>query len=119
QSYYQKDAAATFHSMLKQLGLTASDVTMETYHLQPLTAMHTDTDMGSSNGVAAPSNPMYTYILGGIAIFILLIACINFINLTITRSIKRAKEIGIRKVVGSGKKQLIIQFMGESILQCL
>lgn len=51
--------------------------------------------------------------------FILTIACINFINLTIARSAKRAKEIGIRKVVGGGRQQLIIQFLGESFLLCL
>src|SRR6202043_1854767 len=50
---------------------------------------------------------------------ILLIACINFVNLTIARSLKRAKEIGVRKVIGSSRKQLIIQFLGESFLLCL
>jgi putative ABC transport system permease protein len=61
---------------------------------------------------------MYAYILSGIALFILLIACINFVNLTVARSVKRAKEIGIRKVVGGDRTQLIIQFLGESFLLC-
>ena len=61
---------------------------------------------------------MYSYILSGIALFILIIACINFINLTVARSVKRSKEIGIRKVVGSGRRQLILQFLGESFLLC-
>ena len=61
---------------------------------------------------------MYSYILSGIAIFILLIACINFINLSIARSLKRAKEIGVRKVIGSDRGQLMWQFMGESFLLC-
>ena len=64
------------------------------------------------------SNPMYSYILSGIALFILLIACINFVNLTVARSVKRAKEIGIRKVVGGDRKQLIMQFLGESFVLC-
>jgi putative ABC transport system permease protein len=81
--------------------------------------MHLDKAISSGNGISATSNPVYSYILSGIALFILLIACINFINLTIARSLKRAKEIGIRKVVGSNKKQLIIQFMGESIILCM
>ena len=54
-----------------------------------------------------------------IAVFILLIACINFINLSTARSEKRAKEVGIRKVAGAQKLSLIIQFVGESILLAL
>lgn len=59
------------------------------------------------------------YIFSIVAIFILLIACINFINLTTARSAERAKEVGIRKVVGALKKQLSKQFIGESIILCL
>jgi putative ABC transport system permease protein len=56
------------------------------------------------------------YIFASIAVFILLIACINFINLSTARSVKRAKEVGMRKVTGATKGQLISQFLGESIL---
>lgn len=59
------------------------------------------------------------YIFSVIAIFILFIACINFINLTTARSVERAKEIGIRKVVGATKQELIRQFIGECVLLCL
>jgi putative ABC transport system permease protein len=59
-------------------------------------------------------NIIYTFSL--IAIFIILIACINFMNLSTARSAKRAREVGIRKVLGSDKKNLIYQFLGESIL---
>ncbi|PSL47962.1 putative ABC transport system permease protein [Chitinophaga niastensis] len=59
------------------------------------------------------------YIFSVIAIFILFIACINFINLTTARSVERAKEIGIRKVVGATKMELIRQFIGECVLLCL
>ncbi len=88
------------------------------HHLQPLAGIHLDQEYLADDGLARGSNPLYSYILSGIAIFILTIACINFVNLTIARSLRRAKEIGIRKIVGSGRKQLIIQFLGESFLLC-
>lgn len=59
------------------------------------------------------------YIFSLVAAFILLIACFNFINLTTARSAERAKEVGIRKVVGAAKGQLTSQFIGESVLLCL
>jgi putative ABC transport system permease protein len=90
------------------------------FGLQPLLQIHLDTEYGDSrNGIKDSSKPIYSYILTGIAIFILLIACINFINLTIAHSLKRGKEIGIRKVVGSQRIQLIKQFLGESFVLCL
>ena len=63
-------------------------------------------------------NMINVYIFSIIAVFILLIACINFINLTTARAAERAKEVGIRKVVGAGKNQLVWQFIGESVLIC-
>ena len=91
---------------------------MSTYGLQAYTDMHLSKELPPQNGLSDASNPMYAYILSGIALFILLIACINFINLTIARSVKRAKEIGIRKVVGGDRRQSIFQFLGESFLLC-
>ena len=58
------------------------------------------------------------YVFSAIALFILLIACINYMNLSTARSVLRAKEIGIRKVVGAQKKELILQFLSESVLIC-
>jgi len=66
-----------------------------------------------------PGSIQYVYIFSAVALFILLIACINFMNLTTARSANRAKEVGIRKVLGTGRKQLIIQFLAESTLMSL
>ncbi|HVG15654.1 MAG TPA: ABC transporter permease [Chitinophagaceae bacterium] len=64
-------------------------------------------------------NENNVYIFSVVGLFILLIACINFVNLTTARSAERAKEVGIRKVVGAAKMQLARQFVGESIIICI
>jgi putative ABC transport system permease protein len=86
-----------------------------TYGVNSLVDMHLNTKYQYN---PEASNPIYSYILSGIALFILLIACINFVNLTVAQSLRRGKEIGIRKVVGGERKQLIWQFLGESFLLC-
>ncbi len=68
------------------------------------------------NGELADGRIVYVWLFGIIGIFVLLLACINFMNLSTARSEKRASEIGIRKAVGSNRKQLIIQFFFESLL---
>ncbi|TMI65422.1 MAG: FtsX-like permease family protein [Bacteroidetes bacterium] len=118
QSFYVADAKETFYEMLKNDGGNPDDIPMGTYFLQPYLDMHLNTQLPANNGLTNASNPMYSYLLSGIALFVLLIACINFVNLTIARSVKRAKEIGIRKVMGSDRKQLIFQFLGESFFLC-
>lgn len=87
------------------------------FGLQPFTSMHLGTGV-SQEELTDASNPIYAYILSGIAVFILLIAVINFVNLTVARSIKRAKEIGVRKVLGGDRRQLMMQFLGEAFLLC-
>src|SRR4030095_4248386 len=66
--------------------------------------------------LSAGGNAQYVYIFSAVAFFILLIACINFMNLTTARSANRAREVGIRKVLGTERKNLVIQFLTESTL---
>jgi putative ABC transport system permease protein len=87
--------------------------------LQPLADIHSNSSIEMSNGLQGESDPFYSYILTIIAIFILVIAGFNFVNLTIAQSLRRTKEIGIRKVIGGMRRQLIIQFMFESLLACI
>ena len=71
------------------------------------------------NQISSVSNIKYLYFLLTLALFIQMVACINFINLSTARAGKRAKEIGVRKVVGAGKNALMRQFLGESLLLSL
>jgi putative ABC transport system permease protein len=78
-----------------------------------------DVYLYSSRGSNISGNINSIYVFSIIAIFILLIASINFINLTTARSVERAKEVGVRKVIGAEKRQLTFQFIGESIIIAL
>lgn len=84
------------------------------YSTIPLTQIHLNSILSSE--LEPSGNIQYVYISAIIGLIILLIACINFMNLSTTRSAGRAKEIGVRKVVGSGRLNLIIQFLAESLL---
>jgi putative ABC transport system permease protein len=85
------------------------------FRLQPIREMHTAVNV-DSGAPGSTTNPKNIWILVGIAAGILIIACINFTTLAIGRSAGRAKEVGVRKVIGSGRNKLIFQFLTESML---
>lgn len=86
--------------------------------LQPLPAIHLYSD-GITSGLGTHGNVKYLYIFSCVALVILLLACINFMNLSTARSAGRSKEVGVRKVLGSDKRQLVFQFLTESLLTSL
>ncbi len=89
------------------------NVTMR-YGVQPITEIHLHSKL--EREPEETGDMSYIWIFSAVAFFMLLIACINYMNLTTARSARRAKEIGIRKVAGSTKRQLILQFLSESLL---
>lgn len=87
------------------------------YWLQPLRDIHLNAAI--NDNLPNKGNRMYNYVFSLIAFFILLLACINFMNLSTARFALRSKEVGVRKVLGSSRLQLVKQFMGESVLLSL
>ncbi len=95
--------------------------TMEKYkpfvQLIPMSSWHLYSEF--ENGKPAGGRITYVWLFGIVGVFVLLLACINFINLSTARSTTRAREVGVRKAIGSGKGQLVMQFLSESYLVVL
>src|ERR1700759_884873 len=85
------------------------------FSFEPFRRIHLYSDY---DGFEPNNNIRYIYILEGVSVLLLIIACFTFINLSTARSVERAKEVGVRKVVGAGRRQLFWQFIGESFLIC-
>ncbi len=101
--FYEKDGE-TKDEILKSTGLA----------LQPVTSIHLHSAMEKE--MSPNSDVTYVYIFSIAALFILLIAAVNFINISTAQAFSRVKEIGMRKIVGATRKQLTVQFLGESML---
>ncbi|WP_431217216.1 FtsX-like permease family protein [Puia sp. P3] len=85
------------------------------YKLLPLSDVHFDVELGTGNTISKP----YLYILIVIAIAVVAIACFNFINLNVARAFTRAREVGVRKTIGAGKRHIFFQLWTESLLLCV
>ena len=110
-TYLSKQLEGTFHQSIRNLQSKGDHFR---FHLMPLTAIHLHSE--KTFEFEANGNVNYVYIFSVIAIIILTIACVNFMNLSTSRSANRAKEVGIRKVAGSTRGNLIMQFLVESVL---
>jgi putative ABC transport system permease protein len=110
-AYYYAETGQTYDEYMKD---------GENYYgfsLEPLSDIHLN--RGVVDYLSIKGNKTYVYVFSIIALFILLIACINFMNLSTARFAHRSKEVGVRKVLGSSQKQLVWQFLGESALLSL
>jgi putative ABC transport system permease protein len=99
--------------MKKEMGIDVNGNDYVTFWLEPLKTVHLYSEY---QGFEPNNSITYVYIVGAVALLMLLIACFTYINLSTARSIERAKEVGVRKVVGAFKKQIFWQFISESFI---
>ncbi len=114
------DVLKTLQSFIPIQNAARKDWLVSDFYLEPLTTMaYSARDVRANWGVWSAPHPMAIIVPPVMAILMLLVACFNFTNTSIAISSRRLKEIGVRKVMGSRRGQLIAQFMGENLLLCL
>lgn len=107
------------NQLKEELGVSYAEFTKTNklgLYLQPLLDIHLNSNASVASELEQGGNKKYIYIFSAVAIFMLLIACVNFMNLSTATAMNRAKEVGIRKVLGSKKKQLVYQFLAEAFV---
>jgi len=115
-------SAVAFERSLQEIaqhhlsGFFGGDKPGQRFHLQPVTAIHLNTGVPDLESGTGAGTITFVYLFSALALFVLLLACINFMNLSTARSSERAREVGVRKAVGADRGQLAGQFIGESLL---
>ncbi|HEV3414053.1 MAG TPA: FtsX-like permease family protein [Puia sp.] len=105
------------NSITDQLGDKKDDGYHPQVAVEPMRRWHLYSEVATDD--ESPRRIQFVWLFGTIGAFVLLLACINFMNLSTARSERRAKEVGIRKTIGSGRRRLIAQFFGEALLMSL
>ena len=109
------EATADLNALVKEhLPESGANLPQETYSLQPLNDMPFDAELSNYSNRTISREVIWSMALVGI--FLVVVACINFVNLATAQAIKRAREVGVRKVMGSSQAQLMLQFLGETFL---
>lgn len=106
--------AAQLPSVIDRHYEGTDEARLHALRLQPLTAINLGQQMGNQIGRVTPAETVY--FLGALALIIMLIACFNYVSLSVARALKRSREVGIRKVVGAHRGQLVRQFLAEAVL---
>ncbi|MBC5991324.1 ABC transporter permease [Pontibacter cellulosilyticus] len=110
-----KRATADLNALIKNhIPDKGANLPQETYALQPLSDLHFDAVLGNYSNRTVAREVIWS--MAFVGLFLVIVACINFVNLATAQAIKRAREVGVRKVMGSSQLQLMLQFLGETFL---